>query len=238
MHPMSAPLTPEQIAAYRAQGCVFPIRVMPASEAAALAARIQTVEVHGEPGSARVNRAPYRAFPFTEAMVRHPRVLDAVACIVGPDIACFGAQFFFKGPRDPGFVSWHQDGAYWGDIAGDLVSAWIALTPSGPENGCLRVVAGSHQAPLRHAQAPSAHNLLSRGQCAELAVDAASIREICLAPGEMSLHHSLAVHGSEPNRSDAPRIGFAIRYGAAHLQPAPGEGASVLVRGARQDALT
>ena len=35
---------------------------------------------------------------------------------------------------------------------------------------------------------------------------------VVLAPGEMSLHHGLTIHGSNPNVSKDRRIGYAIRY--------------------------
>jgi hypothetical protein len=46
----------------------------------------------------------------------------------------------------------------------------------------------------------------------------------------MSLHHVKIAHNSEPNQADHRRIGFAIRYVAAHVKPA-GPDFAMLVRG-------
>ncbi|MDX1742519.1 MAG: phytanoyl-CoA dioxygenase family protein, partial [Ruegeria sp.] len=108
----------------------------------------------------------------------------------------------------------HQDLTYWGmGETPDQVTAWIALSPATVANGCMDFVQGSHKNPiLPHSDTYSDTNLLSRGQ--EVAVEVAEEEKthIELAPGQMSLHHGLTIHGSGPNRSDDRRIGLAIRY--------------------------
>ena len=64
-----------------------------------------------------------------------PRILDAVESILGPNLLVWGSGFFYKKPRDGGFVSWHQDSTYWGLERFDIVTAWVAITPSRRENG-------------------------------------------------------------------------------------------------------
>jgi ectoine hydroxylase-related dioxygenase (phytanoyl-CoA dioxygenase family) len=96
----------------------------------------------------------------------------------------------------------------------------------------MRVVPGSHHRQLAHADTFAADNLLSRGQEIAAEVDEGEAVDIVLAPGEMSLHHVLIVHGSEPNRADHPRIGYAIRYVAAHVRQISGvKDSATLVRG-------
>jgi ectoine hydroxylase-related dioxygenase (phytanoyl-CoA dioxygenase family) len=43
-------------------------------------------------------------------------------------------------------------------------------------------------------------------------VDESQAVDVVLKPGEMSLHHTNIVHGSSPNTSDGPRIGFVVRF--------------------------
>src|SRR5439155_26986027 len=81
------------------------------------------------------------------------------------------------------------------------------------ENGCMRVVAGSHQLDYqKHVDTHAQENLLSRGQEVAVAVDEADATDVVLRPGAMSLHHVRIVHGSNPNRSDRRRFGYAVRY--------------------------
>ena len=66
-------------------------------------------------------------------------------------------------------MSWHQDATYWGLSAPDVVTAWVAFTPSTVESGCMRVVPGTHTRQVPHKDTFAENNLLSRGQ--EIAVD-------------------------------------------------------------------
>ena len=85
---------------------------------------------------------------------------------------------------------------------------------------------------MPHADTFAADNLLSRGQEIAVEVNEADAVDITLAPGEMSLHHVLIVHGSEPNEASWPRIGFAVRYVPTHVRQLNGErDSALLVRG-------
>ena len=73
--------------------------------------------------SRRTNMKPHLLVPWLEALVRHPKVLDAVEDIIGPNILAWGSGFFTKGAHDPSFVSWHQDSTYWGLSKPEIVTA-------------------------------------------------------------------------------------------------------------------
>jgi ectoine hydroxylase-related dioxygenase (phytanoyl-CoA dioxygenase family) len=169
---------------------------------------------------------------WVDEVIHDSNVLDAVEDVIGPDILCWSAQFFAKNAHDPSYVSWHQDGTYWGLSSPDVVTAWVALTPSVPENGCMQVVPGTHLQQVEHLDTFADSNLLSRGQ--EIRVDVRDDQKVpvILQPGQMSLHHVLIFHGSEPNTADFRRIGFAIRYIPTHVRQINGPRESaMLVRG-------
>lgn len=211
---MPKALSEQQVAQYRRDGYVFPLPVLSAAEAAELLARLEALErQEGGKLSARTNRRPHLLLPWLNDLIRHPKILDAVEDVVGPNILCWASGFFSKNAHDPAHVSWHQDATYWGLSSQDIVTAWVAFTPSTPQSGCMRVVPGSHlvdQLPHRDTFAPD--NLLTRGQEIAVEVDEHKAVDIVLQPGQMSLHHVRIVHGSEPNRADHRRVGFAIRY--------------------------
>ncbi|MCE9657368.1 MAG: phytanoyl-CoA dioxygenase family protein [Burkholderiales bacterium] len=226
---MSTTLSSFQVETYRRQGIVHPLRALPAAEAEAIHGRYRA---QADFVKGRNNQKPHLLFTWLDALVRDPRIVDAVESLLGPDLFCWGSQFFAKPAGDAAYVSWHQDATYWGLSSPDVATAWVALTPSTRESGCMQVVPGTHLAQVPHEDKFDDANLLSRGQEVAVRVDPASVVDVVLQPGEMSLHHVLLFHGSEPNRSSLPRIGFAIRYMPTRVrQLSPIRDSALLVRG-------
>ncbi len=219
---------------FEAQGFLFPLEGLSASEAAELMRRVDDLE-ESRPGwlFARTTKKPHLLLTWLNQLIRDPRILDPVERILGPNLLCWSASFFAKKAQDPGLVTWHQDSTYWGLSKPDIVTAWVAFTPSNVENGCMRVIPGSHTVDqLPHRDTFGANNLLTRGQEVAVEVDASKAIDVVLAPGQFSLHHVRLVHGSEPNTSDGPRIGFAIRYLPTYVKQVSGiPDSATLVRG-------
>lgn len=230
---MAKVLTGQQAEQFARDGYAFPFRVIDGAAAKGYRDRLEALAAkEGGKLSRATNQKPHLLLPWLNELVRHPRILDAVEDALGPDLFCWASGFFWKPANDPAYISWHQDATYWGLSSPDVVTAWLAFTPSTVQAGCMRVVPGSHRRQLEHADTFAADNLLSRGQEVAAEVDESEAVDIVLAPGEMSLHHVLIVHGSEPNRADHPRIGYAIRYVAAHVRQISGvKDSATLVRG-------
>jgi hypothetical protein len=233
---MSKTLSASAIEQYERDGYYFPVRVLASDDARRYRERLERVERDlGGPLRGVYRIKPHLLFTWLADLVRHPRVLDAVEDVLGPDILCWNTSFFTKEQRSPGFVSWHQDATYWGLSEPDVVTAWVAFTDSTPANGNMRVIPGTQRAPLGHADTFHPDNLLSRGQEITVAVDEAQAVDIALRAGEMSLHHVLLVHGSGANPTEDRRIGFAIRYIPTRVRQTAGpRDSATLVRG--QDA--
>lgn len=226
---MSRILTAEAVDSYRRNGVLFPIDAMNAAEAAALR---EQYEAQSALLKGRNNQKPHLLFPWIDRLIRHPKILDAVEDVLGPNLLCWSSQFFAKPAGDPAYVSWHQDGTYWGLSSPDVMTAWVALTPSTPLSGCMRVIPGTHLSQVPHEDRFDERNLLSRGQEITVDVDESRAIEVILDPGQFSLHHVLIFHASAQNRSTEPRIGFAIRYIPTHVHQTAGERESAtLVRG-------
>ncbi|HWI29775.1 MAG TPA: phytanoyl-CoA dioxygenase family protein [Stellaceae bacterium] len=227
-------LSKAQIERYREEGFVAPVRVMPKAEALALRAQLERFERDtGAPLKGDLRHKPHLLFTWLAALVRHPRILDAVEDLYGPDLLCWSSSFFIKERESPAFVSWHQDSTYWGLDRPDVVSAWVAFTPANTGNGAMRVLPGSHRFDqVAHRDTFAKHNLLTRGQEVAVEVDERQTVPLELEPGEMSLHHVRLVHGSPPNLSEDRRIGLAIRYMPTTVRQIAGsEDSATLVRG-------
>jgi ectoine hydroxylase-related dioxygenase (phytanoyl-CoA dioxygenase family) len=226
-------LTQQQIDTYWRDGCVFPIRVMSAADAAEIRDRLEAFEKKtGGPLKGDLRHKSHLLFSWLGDLVRRDRIVDAIEDLYGPDLLCWTTNFFIKEANNPAFVSWHQDSTYWGLDRPDVVTAWVALTPSNKANGAMGFMPGTHTSDqIPHRDTFAKNNLLTRGQEVAVEVDESKAVAIELEPGEMSLHHVRLVHGSPPNPSDDRRIGFAIRYIPTSVSQVAGEDSATLVRG-------
>jgi hypothetical protein len=213
-------LTPDQIAQYWRDGFLFPVPALSSEQAANYRAELEQVESEWLDAGLPLPLNTYKrinahlVMPMVDQIARTPAILDVVEGILGPDIMIYSGEFFIKEPQTTHVVTMHQDLTYWGLGAIDgMVTVWVPLSPATRASGCMDFVAGSHKnAILPHTDTFSDNNLLSRGQ--EVAVDVKDTDKtaIELAPGQISLHHGLTIHGSGPNTSDDRRIACVIRY--------------------------
>ena len=89
----------------------------------------------------------HRVDPTMEDAMLHPRVLDVLECLVGPDVACLQSMAFFNPPGQGG-QGWHQDSAYITTYPDTLIGSWLALDRADTETGCLYVARGSNAEPI------------------------------------------------------------------------------------------
>jgi len=210
---MGKVLSQHQIESYKEEGFIFPIDVMSEDEALSYAQRLQAAEVQYPADLTGVNRNnAHLCFKFLDELAYHPRVLDAVEDLLGPHFSLWGSVLFVKEPNSSHFVSWHQDATYMGITPRTFVTPWIALTHSDRHTGCMSMIPGSHLNNIQpHSDTYAKDNILTRGQ--EVCnVDPSQAVDLILKPGQMSLHHAMIIHGSQPNQSqDQRRIGFALQ---------------------------
>jgi hypothetical protein len=238
---LSSKLDASQVRSYNERGYEFPISVLLPQETAEFRAHFDAYYAHHRK---RLNALPankhatvyghtHTFLRWVFRMVSHPNVLDAVESVLGRDLLVWDTGWFAKMPGENKYITWHQDATYWGLHPPKVATAWIALSDCIPENGCLRVIPGSHKQPLlpqRDTYEPQ--NALSRGQEIAVDVNEAKAVDIVLRPGQMSLHDIAIVHGSNANTSDKPRIGIAVRYIAPEVvQDGSARQFGLLVRG-------
>ena len=167
-----------------------------------------------------------------DELTHNSKILDAVQSLIGKDILVCGTTLFIKNPKEKGFVSYHQDAKYIGLEPYNWVTAWVAITDSNEQNGCMRMWSGSHKDKLKdHDQKFNAGNLLTRGQTVNN-VPEQETKALVLSAGQMSLHHPKTVHGSGLNKSDDRRIGFVIQsYIGSNVKQVIGKNSVQLARG-------
>ena len=169
--------TCERVAeSFRRNGFVAPLRIVDAAETADHRRRLEEAEAVFGPLNYQAKVHTILRSPLE--LATHPRVLDIVEALIGPNILLWTATYIIKEPETPAHVSWHQDLTYWGLSGDDQVSMWLALSPATRANGCMRLVPGSHRAGRHdHRITESDSNLLFQGQT----VDGV---EESLSPGE------------------------------------------------------
>jgi hypothetical protein len=153
--------------------------------------------------------------PFWVRLVSDGRLLDIAERFIGPDIALFASHYIAKRPFDGQEVLWHQDGTYWPLEPMEVVTLWLAVDDSMPENGCMRVLPGTQTERLLTIEELESReddtNVLGSGISPD-SIDESQAVDVVLRAGDVSVHDPRLIHGSNPNRSDRWRRGLTIRY--------------------------
>jgi phytanoyl-CoA hydroxylase len=146
-------------------------------------------------------------FPAARLAWAAERVLQGPAQV-------FGFTYLCKPPGSGPPALWHQDGHPWADRlqGAPACTVWVALDDSSADNGCLRVIPGSHVLGSRPLIPATGFPNLFEVQTDPVLVDDARAVDLILAAGGACVHHPALIHGSGPNRSDRPRRALAVRY--------------------------
>ncbi len=214
-------LSEAEVAGYHEQGFVSPVPVLDADEVAACRAGLEAYEASvGHPIEFPEKSKSYLLFDWADTLVHHPKVLDAVEDIIGPDILVYHSTTWIKEPKTPAFVHWHQDGAYFFLDPHEHVTAWVALSECPVEAGPIRVIPGSHRlGTFEHQDDPGQWNMIKRGQGIFDRFDDEEGTLMPLHAGEMSLHHTNVVHSSSGNNASDRRIGIGISFIPTRVRP-------------------
>jgi non-heme Fe2+,alpha-ketoglutarate-dependent halogenase len=230
-------LTQSQVESFRHNGFVFPIAALTPDQVATCLAGLHRLESDlGSPvadADVKWRSHAYAHSPWFNDLVRHPRILDAIEDVIGPNILVWTSTFFIKEPRSPTFAAWHQDGTYFGLEPQQQVCAWVALTDASREAGCMEQLS-SHGAPRQyhHAALGLANSINRAGQTIMEDFDQSHPVAMALPAGSFSLHHELAVHRSAPNNASHRRIGIGLNYIPPHVRvEGPVRCCAMLVRG-------
>jgi phytanoyl-CoA hydroxylase len=89
----------------------------------------------------------HRRLALHERYLLHPRVLDVLECLIGPDVTAMQTMLFLKPPGKPG-QGWHQDSYYIPTFPDTLCGAWIAVDDCDENNGAMWFAQGSQVEPI------------------------------------------------------------------------------------------
>jgi hypothetical protein len=235
-------LSEEQVSFFHEHGYVKGGRVLDEGQIEALRSGLEAIRLGENPRTGELyeidedyRREPEKnLFHFLGAwliddgfhdVLWHPAIAMKAAQLLGVRrVRFWHDQVFYKPPRHPGVVTWHQDYSYWtrATPAGHL-TCWIGLDDSTEENGCLKYVPGSHRWGLLPKISLTKDMDAVKEHLTPEQYEAFHPVSMVLKAGECSFHHSHTVHGSYGNRSDRPRRGVVLNFMRPDTRSADGE---------------
>ncbi|MCG3196207.1 MAG: Ectoine dioxygenase [bacterium] len=217
----AGPPTPAHLEMYRADGYLRFGRIFDEAELADLRRYIDFL-IETRPKSKRPEHldVPHFEHPYLFKFLTHPRVLDIIEGFIGPDIVLWSSHFISKPGGDGLPVSWHTDADYWKGRLDpmEVITLWLAVDRSTRENGCMRVIPGTHLRRIerRYRDLAPGTNVFEN-TLDESEFDLGRAVDVELEAGECSFHDAWTIHGSEGNFSPMRRCGYTMRYMPAHV---------------------
>jgi hypothetical protein len=233
-------LTPTQISSYKTDGYLLHNHpVFPPQKFTALKSLFESL-LH-EWIDKKVSRSPEhmdvphfwepRLFDY----LLDDSVLDLVEPLIGPDIALFSSHFICKPPAVGKRVPWHEDSSYWKGRLDPMtvVTVWLAIDPSTPDNGCMQVIPASHHNGFSsYDKVPDTATAVFGTEIRPDQFDASTAVNCILQPNQCSLHDGKLIHGSAANTGHLRRCGYTMRYMPTTVKHSnPGDFQIYLARG-------
>jgi len=213
-------LSQEQVARYREDGYLLIENVFNAEEVEALREASRTAAMREELKQRNAERTIVHLHPLTikhaafKALAADARITERLAPLLGPDVQLQQSKLATKPPaKGEGAFAWHQDLAFFPHTNTDLLAATVFLDEVNEDNGCVKVVKGSHKlGMLDHGNG----GMDFQGRCdvTEYLRDQSRLVPMNGPPGSITLHHALLLHGSDGNRSGRPRRLAIFQYRA------------------------
>ena len=216
---MSGRLTPNQVDFFKREGyLLYDQPVLPQEKFIALKDHFETrvVEFVEKTGKSPEHfDVPHFEDTRLFTWLFDDSVLDIVESLIGPDIALWSSHFIAKPPGVGKRVPWHEDSAYWGQVLDpmEVVTVWLAIDPSTPANGCMKVIPGTHHNGYsQYEPVKDADKQVFPTEIKKDSFDESKAVNCVLQPNHCSIHHAKTIHGSEANTSQLRRCGYTMRY--------------------------
>ena len=213
-------LSSKEVKQFRDEGYLQNLpRVFGADEVAAMRQGCdRLLDLLGPGETSKEIREWHEASRFLYDICMDERILDYVEELIGPDFYMWASNFFIKEPKTHETVGWHQDSFYWPLEPIKSCTVWIAFTDTSPENGAMQVIPATHKGGLaKHDRSETTESVLTL-ELSNEKVDTGKSVDICLQPGEISIHDDKLIHGSPANPSNRPRIGLTARYSPCEVK--------------------
>lgn len=213
---------PTEVESYNTDGYLLPQRPLFTPEAFE---RLKAIfeEDAREYGPDDLDRIHFRDERLLEFLLS-ATVLDIVEPLIGPNIGLWSSHFICKMPHVGRATPWHEDSAYWNGRASTMagiITVWLAIDEATPENGCMRVLPGTHQDGFSQYEQVDTNTNIFPTQILPGLIDESKAVYFVLKPNHYSLHEARLIHGAQANSSDKRRCGYTMRYfpTTTHIYP-------------------
>jgi len=165
-----------------------------------------------EPAATAKNlSAWHHQYRWAYELATHPGIVEPMKEILGSDLILWAMHFWYKPPGSEKYIPWHQDINYWPMEPAINATAWVSLGWSIEENGCLKVIPGTHNTVVRHNDTGDANSAFGEGLAADQ-VDESRAVALEMLPGQIAFFNEATIHGSNANSSNVPRVAFSVRF--------------------------
>lgn len=203
-------LSEDQIRHYNQHGYVQPMDLLLEAEVVSLRRYVDgLMSDMGESGAYGINCYQARLSGLWD-IANHPKLLDYVQDIIGPNIVCWASAILSKKPLDERQVPWHQDASFWKLTPARTVTVWLAIDDANESNSAMRFLPGSHKNGVIATQAAGENSVFHK-ETANTQTLGDPFTNV-LKAGQISLHADMLVHGSLANVSDKRRCALTLRY--------------------------
>lgn len=221
----------EQRAAFVEQGFFITEPLFDAAALDEIAAEFERIRAEedaalGEGGSRGITHRGRRYFlaglhrrsKACHRLVTSRTLTELAVALLGPDVRLYWNQAVIKPPHHGAAFAWHQDTGYVPIEPKEYLTCWLAVDETTVENGCIRVLPGSHRWGLQPHRRDETLGDLVGYSGPETGVP------VPLKRGQAAIFSSLLLHSSGPNTTDRPRRAYVVQYAPTHaVNPRTGE---------------
>jgi len=237
-------LTTEQVERFWEQGFIHNIPILTERQTRIARRKFEDLEAQAraaatdrwtDPGHNPWNTARHPIQHWCRAMSTHPRILAVVSAVLGPNLLIRNADVFIKEPENTRRITWHVDSAAEFETARFMITAWLGMTESTTENGCMDFIPRSHRQDMPRGPTDKS-NLTFRGSTLDKLESGERVANV-MRPGCMSLHCFRTIHRSGGNFTQERRFGYVTRFMAPTVTPEASEcGTAYLAQGENEPA--
>jgi non-heme Fe2+,alpha-ketoglutarate-dependent halogenase len=209
-------LSAAELAAYNRDGfCLPAVRLLEPAEVAAHGDLWEALlAAEGQPDNGFSVNGAFKRHGQCFDLVAHPAVVQLARDVLGTqNVACWGAHYVCKLPRQDADPAYHQDGVLWPFSKTRNCSIWLALDDADLGNGCTQFFRGSHLlGGLHRLRHEGGDHTIQPANLARLR-EGCTLVPAAMRAGYASVHSDLTAHLSMgPNSSRRRRLGISISF--------------------------